>query len=56
MPPQIGAFISEAVYNGTLQSDHKHPIKDKTQAVYFINAIGHEKVNHKSYEVSYRNY
>ena len=28
MPPQIGKFISDSVYNGLLQSWNEHPIQD----------------------------
>ncbi|KAL6307425.1 P-loop containing nucleoside triphosphate hydrolase protein [Sparassis latifolia] len=39
MPPQIGEFISDAVYDGQLQSNPLHPvpISDKLTACYFID-------------------
>lgn len=51
MPPQIGHFISDAVYNGKLQSNPKHPITDEIQACFFINAGGNEKFENTSYWV-----
>jgi len=37
MPPQIGDFISDAVYDGNLQSNPSHPITDSTVACYLID-------------------
>ena len=42
MPPQIGDFISTAVYGGQLQSNPSHPITDQTIACHLVN-VGHGK-------------
>ena len=42
MPPQIGDFISAAVYDGQLQSNPSHPITDKTMACHLID-VSHGK-------------
>ncbi|KAJ7170755.1 P-loop containing nucleoside triphosphate hydrolase protein [Mycena crocata] len=49
MPPQIGEFISEAIYEGKLQSNPLHPIPDSVVACQFIDVIGaKEKMENKS--------
>jgi hypothetical protein len=42
MPPQIGDFISDAVYDGQLRSNPSHPITDTTVACHFID-VSHGK-------------
>jgi hypothetical protein len=37
MPPQIGDYISDAVYDGQLQSNPLHPIMANTVACHFID-------------------
>jgi len=44
MPPQIGEILSEAVYDGKLKSNPKHPITEKVTACHFFNIVnGREK-------------
>jgi len=43
MPPQIGAFISQQVYNGNLRSNPDHPTKSKTIACRFVDISGAER-------------
>lgn len=44
MPPQIGEILSEAVYDGKLKSNPKHPITHEIRACYFFDiANGKEK-------------
>ncbi|KAJ4477314.1 P-loop containing nucleoside triphosphate hydrolase protein, partial [Lentinula aciculospora] len=52
MPPQMGDFISNTVYNGELKSNSKHAINDKTIACQFIDAGGVERSERDSYIVS----
>ncbi|KAJ7067045.1 AAA domain-containing protein [Mycena amicta] len=40
MPPQIGAFISEKVYDNKLKSNPQHPVSDREVACYFVNVTG----------------
>lgn len=40
MPPQIGDFISKAVYDSRLLSWDKHKITSRTTAVHFIDVVG----------------
>jgi superfamily I DNA and/or RNA helicase len=40
MPPQIGDFISKAVYDSCLLSWDKHKITSRTTAVHFIDVVG----------------
>ena len=40
MPPQIGGFISQEVYNDKLDSNPEHPITDATLACRFIDVVG----------------
>jgi hypothetical protein len=37
MPPQIGDFISKAVYGGQLQSNPLHPITNSTIACHLVD-------------------
>ena len=43
MPPQIGDFISQHVYNGDLKSNPDHPTKSKTIACRFVDISGAEQ-------------
>ncbi|KAK0223285.1 P-loop containing nucleoside triphosphate hydrolase protein [Armillaria fumosa] len=43
MPPQLGDFISQAVYDSKLKSNPLHPIKDDIIACHFVDVIGHER-------------
>lgn len=52
MPPQIGQFISAAVYEDKLKSNPLHPIKDDVIACRFIDAKGKESKSGDSYKVS----
>lgn len=50
MPPHIGDFISDAVYDGQLKSNSEHEISD--HACWFVDvANGVEKRNGTSWEV-----
>ncbi|KAI9461669.1 P-loop containing nucleoside triphosphate hydrolase protein, partial [Lactarius psammicola] len=51
MPPQIGEFVSQRVYEGRLQSYSRHPIKSRTIACRFVDINGSEqrKANGTSY-------
>jgi len=50
MPPQIGAFISEAIYSGLLQSWEDHPITGEDMACRFVNVRGQEESDQKSWK------
>jgi len=52
MPPQIGEFISGAIYDGKLQSFLDHPIKDSTLACRFFDIAGGRE---HCYDNSYMN-
>lgn len=56
MPPQIGDFISAAVYDGKLLSNPLHPITGETIACYLID-VSHGKeqrlIGEPSYQVSF---
>ncbi|KAL0573213.1 hypothetical protein V5O48_008733, partial [Marasmius crinis-equi] len=43
MPPQIGQFISDHVYNKQLKSNPLHPIKDEVLACRLVDASGKEE-------------
>ncbi|KAH9058403.1 P-loop containing nucleoside triphosphate hydrolase protein [Lactarius vividus] len=45
MPPQIGDYISEQVYNGELKSNPEHPTKSSTTACHFVDIIGAERLD-----------
>ncbi|GLB40322.1 putative AAA domain containing protein [Lyophyllum shimeji] len=49
MPPQIGAIISNLVYDSKLKSNPTHPITDKVLACRFIDVPGHEQLNGSSF-------
>lgn len=51
MPPQIGDFISDSVYDGQLQSNPEHPITSKITACYFVDIEGTEKPSGTSFTV-----
>jgi len=51
MPPQIGRFISDAVYNGKLLSNPDHPITDNIIACHFIDVDGKERMQNNSFMV-----
>ncbi|KAE9405144.1 hypothetical protein BT96DRAFT_988692 [Gymnopus androsaceus JB14] len=54
MPPQMGDFISQNVYDGLLKSNPTHPITNKTIACRFINVLGNEQMNIGILSKSYR--
>lgn len=43
MPPQLGDFISEAVYDGKLKSNPKHPITRDLVTIKIVDAEGSEQ-------------
>jgi hypothetical protein len=45
MPPEIGSFISDHVYNGLLKSNPRHRVKPSTVACHFIDVNGHEQLD-----------
>ncbi|KAF7316738.1 AAA-12 domain-containing protein [Mycena chlorophos] len=50
MPPQIGSFISQKVYDDQLKSNPHHPVPDTEVACYFVDVIGSREVlNNKTY-------
>ena len=49
MPPHIGDFISDAVYDGQLRSNPEHEVQD--EACWFVDVEGVEKRNGTSWEV-----
>lgn len=52
MPPQIGGFISDEVYDGLLESNPLHPVTSNTIACHFIDVLdGSEKSNKTSFVV-----
>jgi hypothetical protein len=51
MPPQIGGFISHAVYDGKLLSNPDHPITDDIIACHFIDVNGRERSQNNSFIV-----
>ncbi|KAG1876597.1 P-loop containing nucleoside triphosphate hydrolase protein [Suillus subalutaceus] len=50
MPPQIGKFISEAVYDCVLKSDPLHPVTDERMACHFINIPSQEQLHGTSWK------
>ncbi|KAL0065073.1 hypothetical protein AAF712_007909 [Marasmius tenuissimus] len=50
MPPQIGQFISDHVYDGELNSNPKHPITDKVLACRLVDAHGKEESDGMSFK------
>jgi len=45
MPPQIGDFISEHVYDGKLKSYPKHVVPSSVVACYFVDVNGSEQLD-----------
>ncbi|KAI0250236.1 P-loop containing nucleoside triphosphate hydrolase protein [Lactifluus subvellereus] len=45
MPPQIGEFISQHVYEGKLKSNPSHRVKSSTIACYFVDVNGVEQLD-----------
>jgi regulator of nonsense transcripts 1 len=45
MPPQIGEFISQHVYDGLLLSDAGHVVPSSTIACWFIDVNGIERLD-----------
>ncbi|KAH9983328.1 hypothetical protein BJV74DRAFT_624857 [Russula compacta] len=45
MPPQIGEFISQHVYNGELKSYSGHPVHSSTVACRFVDVHGLEQLD-----------
>ncbi|KAG1781378.1 hypothetical protein EV702DRAFT_1248386 [Suillus placidus] len=43
MPPQIENFISQAVYDGLLESNLQHPVMNERMACHFINIPSQEQ-------------
>jgi hypothetical protein len=53
MPPAIGDFTSQFVYNNQLKSFEKHPIQPDTPSCFFVNvASGKALSNDTSFYVS----
>ncbi|KAH7913562.1 P-loop containing nucleoside triphosphate hydrolase protein, partial [Hygrophoropsis aurantiaca] len=51
MPPQIGDFISQAIYEKQLGSNPEHPVTTDNMACHFINvSLGYEEPSGKSYK------
>lgn len=52
MPPQIGAFISEEIYEGQLHSNPFHPEAKTKNTCFFVDVRGGiERMHETSYEV-----
>lgn len=45
MPPQIGDFVSDKVYEGLLKSNPSHPVKNDVIACYFVDVMGAKEQN-----------
>jgi regulator of nonsense transcripts 1 len=54
MPPQIGDFISQHVYDSQLKSNLSHTVPSSVISCHFVDVKGFEEVgnNKKSYIVS----
>ena len=52
MPPQIGHFISQAIYDSQLESNPEHPITMERMACHFINIPSQELPHGTSWKVS----
>ncbi|KAG2367898.1 AAA domain-containing protein [Suillus spraguei] len=50
MPPQIGRFISEAVYDSLLESNPLHSVTDERMACHFINIPSQEQLHGTSWK------
>jgi len=53
MPPQIGDFISKAVYGGLLKSNPQHSVTTERMACHFVNIPSSEQPRGTSWKVSY---
>jgi hypothetical protein len=54
MPPQIGDFVSKAVYDGKLLSNPLHPVKNSVTACHFVDvAEGKEEFQGTSWMVRF---
>jgi regulator of nonsense transcripts 1 len=53
MPPQIGDFISQAVYDGQLESNPQHLVTNERMACHFINIPSQEQLHGTSWKVSH---
>ncbi|KAF5391903.1 hypothetical protein D9757_001729 [Collybiopsis confluens] len=49
MPPQMGDFISEAIYSGLLKSNAHHPITEATIACRLVDIPGTEEMEGNSF-------
>jgi len=52
MPPQIGEFISETIYDGCLNSNPQHLISNQFVACYFMDIPSQEERKGNSFVVS----
>ncbi|OJA13627.1 hypothetical protein AZE42_03979 [Rhizopogon vesiculosus] len=52
MPPQIGWFISQAIYDSELDSNPEHPITTERMACHFINIPSEEQPHGTSWKAS----
>ncbi|KAG1747232.1 P-loop containing nucleoside triphosphate hydrolase protein [Suillus paluster] len=50
MPPQIGGFISAAIYDSLLESNPQHPITNERMACHFINIPSEEQPHGTSWK------
>ncbi|KAL1738150.1 P-loop containing nucleoside triphosphate hydrolase protein, partial [Schizophyllum fasciatum] len=50
MPPQLGDFISQAVYNGQLKSNPLHPITSEMVTIKIVDAEGSEQPSGDSFQ------
>jgi hypothetical protein len=53
MPPQIGDFISETMYDGQLKSNSLHPITTSDIACHFINVSQGQEQRYNSQDQSW---
>lgn len=53
MPPQIGDFISAAVYDGQLLSNPSHPVTSEITSCYLID-VSHGQEQRQAGETSYQ--
>jgi hypothetical protein len=57
MPPQIGQFVSDAVYEGQLKSNPLHPVTEETVACHFIDVVsGREQREGDSFKAGQLNF
>ncbi|KAG0706773.1 P-loop containing nucleoside triphosphate hydrolase protein [Suillus ampliporus] len=52
VPPQIGGFISDAVYDSRLKSNPQHPVTNARMACHFVNIPSQEQLHGTSWKVS----